>query len=579
MPCVIALLIYVPSLSYGFIHDDHSQIVRNPQVHSWDYLPRLLSTDVWSQKGAEHIGYYYRPFFSLYLLIVHTFADASPWFWHLSSVLLHVVATYLVFQVCLELLGNVAVACVAASLFAIHPIHIESVCWISASNELLYTAFLLASLLVFLRTLRARTGGSSWIWLSVALWLASLLSKETALAMLPVFFLIAFLRAGQLSGWRKRLRESLRLGVPYLAAAMIYLIVRWLVLGRAGLETGEQTWGQVLFTSPSVIVFYAEKLFWPTGLSGFYLNPLFSAPTLRMWIELLVILLSVGALTWYGVKRSQAVALATCLLVLPIIPVLAGMRVFQQGNLAHDRYLYLSSTGMCILVGLLAKHLLVSSPTVKTVSMAFGFIALLTCFWLTVTQERFYQNDEVFYQRGLQVNPTNVLVIDYLGNYYLSQKKFPEAVKLFKRGNAISPEDPNAEFFLARGLFANGEYGAAEPYLKELSDSTRLKPARRATVLLSLGQVELRLNQLIDAEVTLRQLENENESYGGLHDTLGALYQIEGKIPEAQREYVREFQVSGDPSSGQKAIQLARLMQSVPSGSSPSGQSAQKAER
>src|SRR5215813_3257542 len=135
--CTIASLGFLRSLTFGFIHDDHSQILANPQVQSWSYFFRLLSSDTWSQKGIEHVGYYYRPIFSVWLLLVHTLGGVAPWAWHISSIVLHAFATWLVFKLSLVLLEDTSGALWAAMLFAIHPIHIESVAWISASVEIL----------------------------------------------------------------------------------------------------------------------------------------------------------------------------------------------------------------------------------------------------------------------------------------------------------------------------------------------------------------------------------------------------------------------------------------------------------
>src|SRR5882762_2645254 len=64
LPCLAAFLVFLPTLRFGFVGDDHAQIERNPQVQSWSYLPRILSTDMWSQRGADHEGFFYRPLFS-----------------------------------------------------------------------------------------------------------------------------------------------------------------------------------------------------------------------------------------------------------------------------------------------------------------------------------------------------------------------------------------------------------------------------------------------------------------------------------------------------------------------------------
>lgn len=188
LPCMVAAAIYLPSTSADFIYDDTFQIVDNPQIHSWKYLSHLLTSDVWSQRGIGHHGFYYRPLFSVWLLFMHSIGGLNTVFWHLSSIGLNVIVTFLVFRICNDLVDNRLAASCAALLFAAHPVHVETVAWVSASNEMLYAGFLLASLLSFRSFLR--DSQVSILLLSVIFWSASLLCKETALAMLPVFFLL-----------------------------------------------------------------------------------------------------------------------------------------------------------------------------------------------------------------------------------------------------------------------------------------------------------------------------------------------------------------------------------------------------
>ena len=156
IPCLAAILAYLRSLGYGFIFDDRRQIVLNHQIQSWDYLPRLLTTHVWSQKAAETLIPQYRPLFSVWLLIVYSFAGATEWAWHAVSIALFALNTYLVYRLALELLEDRLAAVIAALVFSLHPIHIESVCWVSACNELLLGSFVAASLLYFHKGLRLK---------------------------------------------------------------------------------------------------------------------------------------------------------------------------------------------------------------------------------------------------------------------------------------------------------------------------------------------------------------------------------------------------------------------------------------
>jgi Tfp pilus assembly protein PilF len=360
-----------------------------------------------------------------------------------------------------------------------------------------------------------------------------------------------------------------------LTAALVYLAARSAILHRSGLEAGQQSWQQVLYTTPSVFVFYIGKLLWPVRLSGFYPTPLLSSPTARTWLAASLILGGCAVLAWLEVKRSDATGdgLAMCvaagLLVLPLLPALVGMRLFRPGDLVHDRYLYLPSVGFCLLAGMLAKRLWRGAKTTKTVAGAMG-LCVFACFaWLNLTQQGFYKNDELFYRRGIEVGPNNVLAIDYLGNWYFAEKQMGRALEQFALAHKLKPEDSSATFFLATGLFVDKQYAAAEPYLEELAHAPRLWPGQRPIVLLCLGKTEIRLGHLSHAEEVLGKLKREDDSKPGLHETLGDLYQTQGKIPEAQAEYVREFQVSSDPEARQKALDLARLLRSRPASSPP----------
>src|ERR1700693_2191096 len=123
---VLAFGTYVRACSFGFIYDDHSQIVTNPQLKSVAFLTRMFFQELWSQKGPEHIGSYYRPIFSFWLFIVHSVGGLSNFAWHLSSIALHLSVVYTFFHLSVLLLEDFNSALFSTALFAVHPINIES---------------------------------------------------------------------------------------------------------------------------------------------------------------------------------------------------------------------------------------------------------------------------------------------------------------------------------------------------------------------------------------------------------------------------------------------------------------------
>jgi Gpi18-like mannosyltransferase len=261
--CGLALGVYSRSLFCGFIRDDIPQIVHNPQVQSWQYLPEILTLQLWNHIPGFQ-AHFYRPLFSLWMLVVDTLGGLAPWFWHLSSVLLHVACTYVVYVLSKRLIDSDVGAGVSAALFAVHPIHVEAVTWVSASNEILFSLLTLGAVLVLLSP--ARRGGRGPIVLSALLYSVGLFAKETGAALIILLIALAWMRLTNLkSSWIKRLALA---GGPYVAGTVIYLIVRGWVLHGMGVQQGERGWREVIFSSPSIMQFYLRKLIAPLALSG-----------------------------------------------------------------------------------------------------------------------------------------------------------------------------------------------------------------------------------------------------------------------------------------------------------------------
>ena len=388
LPCLAAFLVYIPSLSFDFVHDDWPQIVGNVQIHSWSFLPRLLSTPLWSHLGQGSNGSYYRPLFSLWMLLVYTIAGLSPGLWHLSNVLLHVVVTFLVFRVSSAVLNGRVAAASAALLFAIHPVHIEDVCWVSASNEMLYVGLLLLSLLFLFRS---QSDGVVWLRLSIAAWGAALLTKETAIALLPIFVILAFWGCS-----KSKLKERAKTALAYTAVAATYFAVRSIVLANMlGKPSGEASWRQVLITSPIVAKFYLWKLVCPINLGPFHTLRLETEVTpavLLTGATITAMLFAIALVVIYSRKR-QVWAVGAALVFLPLLPAIAGIHFFQSVTFeaVHERYLYLPSVGLVMLFGMFFEY---ARHRWRSFSAALAVVLVGTLACLNLSQQAPYRDEE-----------------------------------------------------------------------------------------------------------------------------------------------------------------------------------------
>jgi Flp pilus assembly protein TadD len=549
--CAIAFVIYIPSLLSEFIRDDPWQIVKNPQIQSWDYLPRLFSTHLWSQSGTEFAVHFYRPLFSVWMLVVDTIGGLAPAWWHFSSIFLHAVTTFAVYKLCKRLLRSRVAALFAALLFAVHPIHVDAVSWVSASNEMLFTVFSLGTIIVLLPAEKSIGLSPARLAGSAGLFAAALLAKETAIAAIPVFLVVVLLR------WQRR--GAVRAALWYLSVAATYFVIRWWALHRLGTEESKHTWREVLLTSPSVLAFYLKKLFLPIHLSSFYVNPILTAPTVGAWVTAGSLLLAAALIVWIALRYSPLIGIAASLIAFPLMPALLGIRIYDQGDMTHDRYLYLPSVGLSLLFGLLARWVWASPKAVRVSFMTATTALLLAFAILTIHQQRFYKNNEAFYQRAIDLDPTNVYAIDSFGAVHLQNGDWDRAMNEFRIAYELAPSNPNAIYNLAHGLFETKQYAEAEPLFKQVTNSPQPESQRKA-ILLALADSEISLGNLPAAEEVLRDLERLDPEFRALHRTLGILFQKEGRIREAQVEYHREFQVSGDMQSEQQAIALKQAL-------------------
>src|SRR5579872_3731687 len=170
------LAAYSPALSFQFTYDDFPQIVHNKLIQSWQYVGLYPKIHVWAQSSLW--GNYYRPLFLFLLLLEHTAFGLHPMGWHAVSIAFHLGVVLFVFALANEFIDEQS-ALVSALIFALHPIHIESVAWVSGVTDPMLAVFSLACILYFIRF--RKRGRYFLLALSLLFYAGALLSKETAI--------------------------------------------------------------------------------------------------------------------------------------------------------------------------------------------------------------------------------------------------------------------------------------------------------------------------------------------------------------------------------------------------------------
>ncbi len=224
-----AVLLFLPSLRGDFVWDDRSLILENRLLDDWSDLSGALSSDFFRRSGNEERIGHWRPVVTFTYMVDRTLFGTAPAGYHAGNVSLHALASCLVFALGRAIALDRRGATFAGLLFAVHPVHVESVAWISGRTDLLAAVFALGALL--LDAHRARNGHRGAAFGVFALTFAGLLAKEMAVAVLFGAVLRALVLPSDREAARGRARAAFAAsGAPF-AAAALYLVLRLAVVG------------------------------------------------------------------------------------------------------------------------------------------------------------------------------------------------------------------------------------------------------------------------------------------------------------------------------------------------------------
>jgi hypothetical protein len=575
----VVLVAYSSTLRFQFVYDDASQILHNQWLKSWRYIPDYFTRDVWSfNRGVGSPTNYYRPIFLSWLALNYAAFGLHPLWWHLSSVLSHVGITMLVYLLAVNLVQDRITAAGSALIFGLHPVHIEAVAWVSAVNELLMAMLFIASFLCYLKSETAAEAQQAdamrtrrlWTIGSLVLYTLALLSKETTIV-LPGLILVYGLTCGpeRFSRLRHQSRvsrgmRSLRNTVPYLAIAAVYLVVRKEAISGLRHTLTPLSTSTIVLTWPSLVWFYLKQLFWPVRLSAFYDTPYVLTPGVRSFIlPTLAVAVScavVGLIItkWLPERLRARVIFSLAWLVLPMLPLI-DLRVFQAGELVHDRYLYLPSVGFSIVIALLLRQVRTGNPETGALALAQTTIAIFIVCLLgagTALQTQPWSSDLLLYYRGIEVAPNNVLAKNNLAVEMSKRGFYQEGIVLFSQ---VLQDDPDNWRALANIGYSYFRLGRLDDAGKYLSRSIEVFP-ENASPYLSLALLRQDQGKLDEAVSLLKKAVAIKPNGEGLHEALGNVLKQQGDLASAAREFSLELAMYPDRTSASDQLAATNVL-------------------
>lgn len=418
-----AFVAYMNTLNHGFVLDDKAIITQNEFTQKgFSGIGDHFAHSYWFGMNGKDQGNY-RPLSGASFSIEKGLFGNNPLPFHFLNVLFYAILCVLL----LKLLAQLAFfkpiwALLAVLLFAVHPLHTEVVANIKSRDEIYAFLFVALSLIVFVKSLRE--GSKAFLILSGVLYLASLLSKETTLALLPVFVLISYFET-------KGIKTAFVSSSTFIVVAILYLAM-YLGITDILLEaeyhlfdnslTQETGAGALLMTKVSIIGRYIWLLFVPYPLRydySFNTIPIADFGDLYFYGGLLSILGLVVALVLFF-KNSQNESwqksiLFLAIAILPLIPV--SNFLFLIGSTMAERFMFIPSFGMiCMIVFFLENK--TSEQLKPYIPAAIGGVLIMLLMSITYSRNEAWKSDESLFAEDLKVLPNNAKAHHNLANIY-----------------------------------------------------------------------------------------------------------------------------------------------------------------
>ena len=502
---LVTLAVYCRALHFGFLnYDDPQYVTDNFHVRSgltWGGF-------AWAFTSFHAANWSPLTWLS-HMADCEWFGMKSGWH-HATSVVLHALAALLLFAALKKLTRARWPSAFVAFLFALHPLHVESVAWVSERKDVLCAVFWFLALWLYARYVE-RPGIARYLLVLAAFCLG--LMAKPMIVTLPFVLLL-------LDVWplRRMSRSAVWEKIPLFVAALAGAVVTFLAQneGHAVRSLAAMPLGMRAENAVVTYAAYLARMFWPANLAVFYPYPLH----LPAWQVAAAGLTLVGV-TAVAVRRLRShpyLAVGWFWYLGTLVPVIGLVQVGAQAS--ADRYTYVPMVGVGIMLAWGAANLVSRRPRATTAVAAAGAAACVACLALTWLQSGYWRDSEALFQHAIEATRDNAVAHNNLADYYLVHQRNQEAVPHVQEALRIKPDYPEAHTNLALLLKRAGRLAESE---REYRVSLSIQPAS------------------VDA-----------------HSGFGALLVQEGRLNEALREFSAAVELR--PEYAQGHYNLARVL-------------------
>ncbi|MBN1104206.1 MAG: tetratricopeptide repeat protein [Deltaproteobacteria bacterium] len=551
---VLTLAVYWQVQGHEFlVWDDYEYVVDNPHVRSGLTLENIAWAFTSSYASNWH------PLTWLSHMLDCELYGLNPMGHHLNNLLLHLINTILLFVLFHRMTHAPWQSAFVAAVFALHPLHVESVAWVSERKDVLAAFFWMLTCLTYVgHTRRPRPGT---YFLCLVLFAMGLASKPM-LVTLPFCLLL-------LDTWPLRRDFLISVSRPSTSGAYRFLNLAWqktpfwVLAAASGLITllvsrSHQAAATLEALPPGLrlenaVVSYAAylvKIFWPQNLAFFYPHPLGSRP-LWMMGGSLILLTAFSLLVLKTRAKFPYLATGWFWYLVTLLPVIGIIQVGSQAM--ADRYTYIPLIGVSIMAAWGVPAVLAGWRWKKiALAPACGAILLLLSLY-THTEVGHWKNGATLFRRALQVTTNNDTAHYQLGNELMRQGKLEEAVYHFKEAVKIRPDHFLARHNLGSALARQGRFDEAILHYQE---AARIRPTE-ARLFFSLGGALAQQGRSEEAVRAYKEAVRIDPADWMSHTNLGYLLLQNGRLREAIRHFSEALRLNPEDQKARHNLQVA----------------------
>jgi Flp pilus assembly protein TadD len=535
----LVFVAYLPALFCGFIWDDDDHLTANPAMRSVEGLK-----EIWSSRKVSR----YYPLTLTSFWVQRRLWGLHPLPYHAISIALQAANAVLFWRVLSRLQVRGALA--AAALWAVHPVGVETVAWVTELKNTQSGLFFLLALLLFFRFedgLRPRDYA-----VSLLCGAAAMLSKPSTVVLPAVLLLCAGWRRGQVTE-----KDLLRVAPLVLFAAAMSLLTigeqRWHI-GTGTASDWTLTAAQRLMLAGNAIWFYAGKLLWPANLSFIYPRWELPVRSVAAWLPVAGLFLVAGALWRFRCTAwARATAFGLGYFMIALAPVLGFFDIyFFRYSFVADHFQYLASMGLvALVVSGVATLFERVGPHGRISAKLAATVALLILSGATWRQAYAYQNQETIWRDTAAKNPSAWLAHNILGVICMRTDRLPEAAMHLQRAVELAPDSPESNESLADLLASEGRLDEAiHHYIRAL----QARPDW-PDVINNLGRAFARQGKLEDAVAQFTRALQLKPGVQVVESNLGLALVKLGRFDEAMAHASRALKL--DPQDAQAHYAVA----------------------